>query len=125
MVVVPHEVMTEFVNLLRVRGIPQDQVEYHRKWLRYYFDFAAKYLHEQDQSVKVKLFLDKLKSKGQSSVQCQQAAHAVGVSASRKYVVSIRSTPTGSGIACALAACRTYFAVAIFCRRLCRNIGLT
>ena len=43
------------------------------------FDFAAKYLHEQDQSVKVKLFLDKLKSKGQSSVQCQQAAHAVAL----------------------------------------------
>jgi integron integrase len=69
--------MTGFVQLLRSQGIPAGQVEYYQKWLRYYYDFSAKYLYEQDQSAKVRLFLDKLKSKGQSPVQCQQAAHAV------------------------------------------------
>jgi hypothetical protein len=77
MINVPHEVMSGFVHLLRVKGIPSGQDECYQKWLRYYYDFSAKYLHEQDQSVKVRLFLDKLKSKGQSPSQCQQAAHAV------------------------------------------------
>jgi len=79
MITVPREVMSGFVNLLRSQGILAGQVECYQKWLRYYYDFSAKYLHEQDQSVKVRLFLDKLKSKGQSSGQCQQAAHAVAL----------------------------------------------
>ena len=79
MVSVPHEVMTGFVALLSVRGVPPGHVEYYKKWLRYYYDFTANYLHEQDQTVKVKLFLDKLKNKGQSPTQCQQAAHAVTI----------------------------------------------
>lgn len=79
MVAVPHEVMTRFVALLGVRSVSQGQFELYKKWLRYYYDFSVKYLHEQDQAVKVKLFLDKLKSKGQSAIQCQQAAHAVSM----------------------------------------------
>jgi len=79
MITVPREVMSGFVNLLRSQGIPAGQVEHYQKWLRYYYDFSAKYLHEQDQSVRVRLFLDKLKSKGQSLAQCQQAAHAVAL----------------------------------------------
>ena len=79
MVVVPHEVMTGFVALLSVRGVPPGQVEYYKKWLRYFYDFTAKYPLEQDHSVKVRLFLDKLKNKGQSPTQCQQAAHAVTI----------------------------------------------
>lgn len=79
MITVPREVMSGFVNLLRSQSIPVGQVEHYQKWLRYYYDFSAKYLHEQDQSVRVRLFLDKLKSKGQSPAQCQQAAHAVAL----------------------------------------------
>lgn len=77
MVSVPQEIMTGFTDLLRVRGFQQEQLEYYKKWLRYFYDFSAKYLHEQDQAIKVRSFLEKLKSKGQSSAQCQQAAHAV------------------------------------------------
>lgn len=79
MIAVPQELMSGFVDLLRVQGIPPELVEHYQKWLRYYFDFSSKYLNEQDQMLKVKLFLDKLKSKGQSHVQCQQAAHAVTI----------------------------------------------
>ncbi|WP_243374118.1 integron integrase [Geotalea sp. SG265] len=79
MISVPHEVMTNFVTLLRVRGVPERHKEYYQKWLRYFYDFSGKYLSEQDQMVQVKLFLDKLKSKGQSTAQCQQAAHAVAL----------------------------------------------
>ncbi len=42
MVSVPQEVMTSFVKLLEMRGIPQNQVEYYQKWLRFYFDFSAR-----------------------------------------------------------------------------------
>jgi len=79
MVSVPYEVMSDFVKLLSIRGIPAVQVEYYKKWLRYYYDFSGKYLQLQDNAAKVRLFLDKLKSKGQSSAQCQQAAHAVAL----------------------------------------------
>jgi len=79
MVSVPPEVMTGFVALLSARDVPRGQVEYYKKWLRYYYDFSDKYLNEQDQTLKVKLFLDKLKNKGQSAAQCQQAAHAVSI----------------------------------------------
>ena len=79
MISVPLEIMNAFIVRLNSCGIPSGQIEYYKKWPRYFYDFSAKYLDEQDQAVKVKLFLDKLKSKGQSPAQCQQAAHAVAL----------------------------------------------
>lgn len=79
MIAVPHEVMTRFVMLLRERGVSDRQLEYYQKWLRYFYDFSSRYLQEHERAERVRLFLDKLKSKGQSSVQCQQAAHAVAL----------------------------------------------
>lgn len=79
MIAVPHELMMGFVTLLIDRGIPERQKEYYQKWLRYFYDFSGTYLQEQEQAEKVRLFLDKLKSKGQSTAQCQQAAHAVSL----------------------------------------------
>jgi len=91
MISVPFEVMSGFVRLLVMRGIPQGQVEYYQKWLRYYYDFSDKYLQEQDNAAKVRLFLDKLKNKGQSSYQCQQAAHAVAL----YFELLEQNAPTG------------------------------
>jgi integron integrase len=71
--------MAGFTALLSIRGIPLDQAEHYKKWLRYFYDFSAKYLQGQERAAEVQLFLNKLKSKGQSSTQCQQAAHAVAV----------------------------------------------
>ncbi len=51
MVSVPHEVMTDFTDLLKIREVPQEQVDHYKKWLRYFYDFSAKYLHEQDQAI--------------------------------------------------------------------------
>lgn len=79
MVSVPYELMTAYIELLGLQGIPKGHVENYQKWLRYFYDFSARYLHEQERAVKVRLFLEKLKSKGQSSAQCQQAAHAVAL----------------------------------------------
>lgn len=79
MVAVPHELMTGFVKLLSDRSVPERHREHYQKWLRYFYDFSGRYLQERQQPEKMRLFLDKLKSKGQSSTQCQQAAHAVSL----------------------------------------------
>ena len=79
MIPVPHDVMNDYVVMLRSREVPPAQFEYYKKWLRYFYDFYAKYLDTDDKPEKVKLFLDKLRSKGQTQYQCQQAAHAVSL----------------------------------------------
>jgi len=45
----------------------------------YYYDFSANHLDIEDKPEKVRLFLDKLRSRKQTSVQCQQAAHAISL----------------------------------------------
>ncbi len=79
MVPLPHAVMNEYVELLEKREVSLAELEQYKKWLRYFYDFYAKYLNTDDKSEKVKLFLEKLRSKGQSPAQCQQAAHAVSL----------------------------------------------
>lgn len=79
MVPVPHAVMNDYMAILGSREIPNVQVEHYKKWLRYFYDFYAKYLDTDDKPEKVKLFLEKLRSKGQTLYQCQQAAHAVSL----------------------------------------------
>jgi hypothetical protein len=61
------------------RDIKPGQIEYYKKWLRYFYDFSERYLNTDDNSEKVKLFLAKLRSKQQSPAQCQQAAHAISL----------------------------------------------
>lgn len=79
MILVPYSVMNDYVALLGVREIPPAHVEHYKKWLRYFYDFSANYLDTDDKSEKVKLFLEKLRSKNQTPTQCQQAAHAVSL----------------------------------------------
>src|SRR6266702_865496 len=77
MISVPYSVMNDYGALLRIREISPAHVEHYKKWLRYFYDFSANYLDSGDKPEKVKLFLEKLRSKKQTPVQCQQAAHAV------------------------------------------------
>lgn len=79
MIPVPHSVMNDYCALLGHREIPPANIEHYKKWLRYFYDFYAKYLDTDDKPEKVKLFLDKLRSKNQTPVQCQQAAHAISL----------------------------------------------
>ncbi|MFZ2949736.1 MAG: hypothetical protein WA003_09660 [Desulfuromonadaceae bacterium] len=79
MIPVPYSVMNDFVAILRNREIPSPQVEHYKKWLRYFYDFSAKYLGTDNKPEKVKLFLEKLRSKNQTLAQCQQAAHAISL----------------------------------------------
>ena len=79
MIPVPCAIMDDYVAILRSREIPPTHVEHYKKWLRYFYDFYAKYLDTHDNPEKVRLFLEKLRSKKQTPVQCQQAAHAISL----------------------------------------------
>lgn len=79
MVPVPRDIMNEYVGILSRREIPTAEFEHYKKWMRYFYDFYDKYLDTDDKPEKVKLFLEKLRSKGQTPYQCQQAAHAVSL----------------------------------------------
>jgi len=79
MIPVPHTVMNDYVSILRVREIPPAHNEYYKKWLRYFYDFHSNYLDTDDKPEKVRLFLEKLRNKKQTPVQCQQAAHAISL----------------------------------------------
>ncbi len=79
MIPVPHSVMNNYVAILGSREIPPAHVEHYKKWLRYFYDFYANYLKMDDKSEKIKLFLEKLRSKKQTQAQCQQAAHAISL----------------------------------------------
>jgi integron integrase len=79
MIPVPHPVMNEYVAVLTSREIPPAHIENYKKWLRYFYDFNALYLGTDDKPVKMRLFLEKLRDKKQTPVQCQQAAHAISL----------------------------------------------
>jgi len=79
MIPVPLSVMNDYIAILMDRDISPGHVEYYKKWLRYFYDFSAKYLNTDEKTEKVKFFLEKLRSKQQTPAQCQQAAHAISL----------------------------------------------
>jgi integron integrase len=79
MFTIPASVADEFVTVLQKNDVPLNQFDHYKKWLRYFIDFCTKYPDADSVTHQVKLFLDKLKSKNQSEVQCRQAARAVSL----------------------------------------------
>jgi hypothetical protein len=79
MIPVPYSVMKDYVAILASREIPPAHIEYYKKWLRYYYDFSGTCPGMNDKPEMVRLFLEKLRSRNQSAMQCQQAAHAISL----------------------------------------------
>ena len=79
MISVPHPIMNNYVTILTSREIPPTHIDYYKKWLRYFYDFSANNLDTDEKPQKVKLFLEKLRSRKQTPAQCQQAAHAISL----------------------------------------------
>jgi len=50
-----------------------------RKWLRFYWDFCAKYRHDPQQSESLNPFLEKLKAKNQTATQLVEAKEAIAL----------------------------------------------
>jgi site-specific recombinase XerD len=79
MLSVPQNVLTKFNDVLHQRAVPESFQPHYRKWLRYFLDFCRKYPPPDAKSEQVRLFIEKLRSKKQTSQQCTQAAHAISL----------------------------------------------
>lgn len=79
MLPIPENISVQFNNVLRQRAIPESFHVHYRKWLRYFLDFCEKYPPPEGKSERIRLFIEKLKSKKQTPRQCSQAAHAISL----------------------------------------------
>jgi hypothetical protein len=79
MLPIPDTILARFNEVLKQRKVHESFHAYYRKWLRYYLDFCSKYPPPEDKSERVRYFIEKLKSKKQTSQQCTQAAHVVSL----------------------------------------------
>lgn len=79
MLPIPEDVLVRFNEVLIQRIANTSTHGYYRKWLRYFLDYCQKYSPPEARSERVRLFIEKLKSKKQSDQQCNQAAHAISL----------------------------------------------
>lgn len=68
-----------FEAQLGQRNVPDQQRRDFHKWLRFYLDFCAKYTLDPKLTASFAGFDEKLKSKGQSDVQRQQARRSIAI----------------------------------------------
>ncbi len=79
MLSVTDDILIKFEAVLDKRGIDRKQYFEFKKWLRYFLNFCAKYPVPEAHSDQVRLFIRKLREKGQTSFQQKQAAYAVSL----------------------------------------------
>ena len=73
----PPALLKKYNRLLGNSSIPPKEYSACKKWLRFYLDFCRKYQHGYADSDSLPLFMEKLKSKNQDSVQRKQAEKAI------------------------------------------------
>jgi hypothetical protein len=74
---VPYDIWTRYDAFLTAKVKDVSHHENLKKWFLYFWDFRIKYHPPDSRSEQVRLFIEKLRQKGQSKVQQKQAAHAV------------------------------------------------
>ena len=74
---IPYEIRTTYDALLAQCTVPPQQRSIYKKWLRYYLDFCHKYHFAAEQQASLSAFVEKLHSKRQSEILCEQARQAV------------------------------------------------
>jgi hypothetical protein len=79
MLTVSEQLSQEFETQLCLRNIQSQQRRDYHKWLRFYLDFCAKFGLDAMLTRSFAEFDDKLKSKGQTDRQRQQARQAIGL----------------------------------------------
>ncbi len=94
MLPIPDNISVQYNNALRQRAVPEPFHIHYKKWLRYFLDFCEKYPPPEAKSERVRLFVEKLKSKKQTPQQCNQAAHAVSLFFESQQL--IKRTPSGA-----------------------------
>jgi len=76
---VPVNIMVQFNAILEQKRVSLVLRDDYRKWLRYYLDFRVKYPLPDEKSDQVRLFIEKMRSKGQSGNSLNHAAHALSL----------------------------------------------
>lgn len=97
MITVDSQIVTRFEKILELRRIPLVLRSEYRKWLRYFLDFQSKYAPSTLRSVQVRLFSEKLRSKGQTEAQVRQAADAVSLFFTSQQKMSFAASVAGPG----------------------------
>ncbi len=54
---IPKDVLIQFDDILKQRNVPLAAHNDYRKWLRYFFDFCARYQPPDSKSEQVRLFI--------------------------------------------------------------------
>ncbi|NTW58262.1 MAG: integron integrase [Nitrospirae bacterium] len=90
MQIIPTEIYAHYDDILKQRKIPPSLWNEYRKWLRFFLDFCSKYPTSSERADQVRLFSEKLRSKGQTAQQVEQAADAVSL-----FFASQRDQPAG------------------------------
>ena len=73
----PKPLLPDYLKLLEKRGVPVASFAECIKWCRYFLDYCVKYPASISQAAQLALFIEKLKAKKQTELQCRQAAYAV------------------------------------------------
>jgi len=76
---IPSDILTQFEAVLKKRAVLVSRHADYRKGLRYYLDFRGKYTLPDSKSEHVRLFIEKLRKKNQTTEQQKQAAHALSL----------------------------------------------
>jgi hypothetical protein len=63
---IPEDILSQFNAVLEQKAVSATLRDDYRKWLRYYLDFRVKYSLPDAKSEQVRLFIEKMWSKGKS-----------------------------------------------------------
>jgi hypothetical protein len=76
---IPEDILTQFNAVLTQKAVSFSLHEDYRKWLRYYLDFRVRYPPPDSKSEQVRLFIEKMRSKGKAGKDLHHAAHALSL----------------------------------------------
>lgn len=74
---IPDDILKQFNAVLEQKAVPLSVRDDYRKWLKYYFDFRVKYPPPDSKSEQVRLFIEKMRSKGKTGKDLHHAAQAL------------------------------------------------
>ena len=76
---IPNDILAQFNAVLARKAVPSTLHDDYRKWLRYFLDYRLKYPPPDQRSEQVRLFIEKLRSKGAVGRSLHDAAHALSL----------------------------------------------
>jgi integron integrase len=79
MLPIPDDLLKQFNLILKQKAVPLSVQDDYRKWLKYYLDFRVKYPPPDNRSEQVRLFIEKMRSKGKAGKDLYNAAQALSL----------------------------------------------